>query len=117
MRYRFTRTYALGLEVLGGLALIAGVAGAVLMFVAGLAAIAGTRTFTPPQWILVQVMALAIPIGLGLAVGTPLIVAGQLILIFLDQRGLAARHLRVARRIARKLRPPAETRPRERRVI
>jgi hypothetical protein len=54
----------------------------------------------------------------GLVLATPLIVAGEVLLILLDQRMIAARHLRVARRIARTLRPPADARSRPpRRVI
>ena len=55
----------------------------------------------------------------GVVLATPFIVSGHLILLSLDQRAIAARHLRMARRIHRAVRPrsPEDARIARRRVI
>lgn len=119
MRSRVTHGYAVGLEVLGILMIVVGIVVGTLLFFVGLSQIPAAQALTPGQVLLARGLLVAIPVTLGVVIGTLFIVSGQLILIFLDQRSVAVKHLRIARRIRRALhpRPPDDARPRQRRVI
>jgi hypothetical protein len=65
----------------------------------------GAKLLSPGRLVVARVFVVAIPALLGLTIGSPLIVSGQMFLIVLDQRGLAARQLRVSKRIQRGLPP------------
>jgi hypothetical protein len=108
-RYAFTPAHARALVwtgrmvfgavlAVGALAVVAGVTEGLGLYVDGKglpAAIAGT---------LAEAVAEFLGGMLALAIATSFIVAGHLILIFLDQRTLPANHLGVARMIRRALR-------------
>jgi hypothetical protein len=89
-RYRFTRFWASVLVGLGGGAMVMGVV------CAGLLVLLPAEIPVPYPWPRVLVAAVAI-VG-GFLVGAPLILTGQLVQIFLDQRQLLARIHRQLRR-------------------
>ncbi len=123
-RYAFTRAHARGLVWMGWTVF------ATCLVVGAMLTVAGTRISLATYFagkgyaesaaallavgVIVIVSALA-----GVVLATPFIVAGQLILIFLDQRAIAAKHLRIAKRIHRAVRPrtPDDARVSRRRVI
>jgi hypothetical protein len=123
-RYAFARAHARGLIWLGWTVF------ATCLLVGAMFAVAGTRinltTYFAGKgyadaaagFLAVGVIVIVSVLG-GTVLATPFIVAGQLILIALDQRAIAARHLRIAKRIHRAVRPrsPDDARVLRRRVI
>lgn len=118
MKSRPTRRYAVGLHVLGTVMILGGIVVGGVFYFFGLPH-PGVATLTADQRTLIHFLAFAIPTGLGLAVGTPMIVAGQVLLVLLDQRAIAAKQYRLAKRIHRALRPaaPEDAAPRRRRRV
>jgi hypothetical protein len=123
-RYAFTRAHARGLVWLGWTVF------ATCLLIGAMLMVAGTRMSLTTYFVgkgyadaaagLLAVGVLVIVSALaGIVLATPFIVAGQLILIVLDQRAIAARHLRIAKRIHRAIRPrsPDDARVPRRRVI
>jgi hypothetical protein len=123
-RYAFTRAHARGLVwmgwtvcatclVVGAMLTVAGTRGSLAEYFTGKGYAAAAAGLLAVGVILI-VSALA-----GVVLATPFIVAGHSILIALDQRAIAARHLRTAKRIHRAVRPrpPDDVRVSRRRVI
>lgn len=115
-RDAFTRAHATSLIWIGWIAIGAAVVGAVVFGVASgfssmgnvFVAIGLPGEISTP---LAVVLILGAGLALGLGLGTPLIVAGEIVLIGLDQRRLLARHGRVLRRLRRDLAPRSLPRP------
>ena len=98
MKYRFTAEWARLLIVLGYALIAISVLAGITLFVfdpAGVFAHLPLRQKVVAHWLALVLLPL-----IGFLLGAPLIVSGELIQIFLDQRRLLAR-------IARRLRPQA----------
>jgi hypothetical protein len=112
----FTRAHAIGLIWIGWTLVGATVLGAIVFSLAsGVRSIGQTFVVVGiPDGIsglLAAALILTAGSVLGLGLGTPFIVAGQLILIALDQRRLLAEQARTLRRIRRGLAPLPQPRP------
>ena len=109
-RYAFTRAHARLLVWIGWTVFVT------CVLVGALLALGGTRLGLADYFAgkgyaepFARVLAVAFMVIVGTIAGvvlaTPFIVSGHLILISLDQRAIAARHLRMAKRIHRAVRP------------
>jgi hypothetical protein len=97
--YRFTRFWATVLVVTGSAVIVIGVVAALAVAIAGPDITRYAPTLDPRVGRVVATMACAMA---GLLVGAPLIVLGQVLDAFLDQRDLLARiHRRLRRKRAR----------------
>ncbi len=96
MTYRFTRFWAIVLVVTGSIVIALGVVAAVAVAIIGPDVTRYAPTLDPLVARVVATMACAM---VGLIVGAPLIVSGQLLDAFLDQHDLLAR---IHRRLRRK---------------
>ena len=123
-RYAFTRAHARGLIVAGWTMFVACVLVGMIFVLGGAtngltAYLAGKGYVGSSASVLAVGCLAAVSVVGGLVVATPFIVAGELISIAIDQRAIAAKHLRMAKRIHRAVRPrsPDDARVRRRRVI
>jgi hypothetical protein len=123
-RYAFTRAHARGLIVAGWTMFAACVLVGAIFVLSG--AMSGLTTYLTGKGyagsaasVLAVGCVVAVSLVSGLVVATPFVVAGELILVVMDQRAIAAKHLRIAKRIHRAVRPrsPDDARVRRRRVI
>ena len=106
MRYGFTRAWAKGSIAVGIGFIILGLLASAAVLVFGL-----TR-FSVPAVFEAQTLVVAIAcVGFGFVLGAPEIIAGQLILIFVDQRDLLARIHRCLRGWGRRLPEMPEDEP------
>ncbi len=99
MTYRFTRFWATVLVVTGSVVIVIGVVAAVAVAIAGPDITRYAPTLDPRVGRVVATVACA---AVGFLVGASLIVAGQLLDAFLDQRDILARiHRRLRKRKGR----------------
>src|SRR5687768_8045482 len=109
-RYAFTRAHARGLVWVGWTVFVACVLVGVLVAIGGtrigLAAYFADKGYADSiARFLAAAFLVIVGTVSGVVLATPFIVAGHLVLIALDQRSIAAKHLRMARRIHRAVRP------------
>ena len=115
-RRSFTRAHATSLIWIGWTVIGATVVGAVVFGIASgfssmgnaFVAIGIPGEMSTP---LAAVLILGAGIAVGIGLGTPLIVAGEIVLIGLDQRRLLAQHGRTLRKLRRDLAPRSQARP------
>jgi len=104
MKVRFTGVAARSNIVLGVVIIVLGaVAGAAVFVVWPEALVA--QQFAPREGALLRIVLAVLIAALAWALGTRLIVTGQLLLVFLDMRRRLARLDRRARRLERRSRP------------
>jgi hypothetical protein len=115
-RRSFTRAHATSLIWIGWTAIAGTVVGTVVFGIAsGFSAIGNAFTAIGIQGeistLLAAFLILGAGIAVGIGVGTPLIVAGEIVLIGLDQRRLLAKQGRTLRKLRRDLAPRSQPRP------
>ncbi len=115
MNASFTTAWAHTLTVIGTVVIVLGVLFAILVVLfapasaldpfGGAAArhVFGLPPASAPESVVVRVLAGCTVVLAGLVVGGPMVVSGQLILVFLEQRALLARQRALLVKILRKL--------------
>lgn len=98
MRYQFTRVSAHCLVVTGAILMAVGIVSALAVAIVGLPSEALARISTR-EGVPVRAIVVVVAASSGLLLGGALIVAGQLVLVFLDQRQLLIAQYRLLRRI------------------
>lgn len=101
MRYQFTRLWAFVLAVIGSVVMAVGVVAAVAVGIVGPDV---TRYMPGVDPLVARIVVSVACAAAGFLVGAPLIVAGQVLEAFLDQRDILAK---IHRRLRRKRRPSA----------